>query len=170
MKHVSQYDAEHLERSPFPELHRPPAEIRVGNGDDDDGPLACNATMEGCDRRSHDKTQEISSEADNVKLHKRNAADVTQEVEHGEVDVISKPPSDSGPGRGQDKVGHSSSVYLLTFIPFRTQDIQNVLMIRERVDIYGVSKAMEPPEQIHALKLPPEQIGIIKEGPVLRWF
>jgi hypothetical protein len=43
-------------------------------------------------------------------------------------------------------------------------------MIRERVDIHGKVRPMEPEEQIPALQIPPEQVGIIKEAPVRRWL
>lgn len=43
-------------------------------------------------------------------------------------------------------------------------------MIRERVDIYGISRPLEPPEEIPALQLRPGQIGIIKEAPTVRWL
>lgn len=49
------------------------------------------------------------------------------------------------------------------------QDIPDVLFIRERVDIYGRVRSMEPAEEIPALQLKPSQIGIIKEAPVKRW-
>lgn len=43
-------------------------------------------------------------------------------------------------------------------------------MIRERVNIHGISRPMEPSRDIQALKLRPGQIGIIKEGPTIRWL
>ena len=43
-------------------------------------------------------------------------------------------------------------------------------MLRERVDIFGQVRPMEPKEQIDALNIPPRQIGIIKEEPVRRWM
>lgn len=43
-------------------------------------------------------------------------------------------------------------------------------MIRERVDIYGQVRAMESPDDIAILHIPPSQIGIIKEAPVRRWL
>lgn len=43
-------------------------------------------------------------------------------------------------------------------------------MIRERVDIYGKVRPMEPKEDIEALHMPSRQIGIIKEEPVRRWM
>lgn len=42
-------------------------------------------------------------------------------------------------------------------------------MKRERVDIFGAVRPMEPKDQIAALQIPPSEIGLIKEGPVKRW-
>lgn len=42
-------------------------------------------------------------------------------------------------------------------------------MIRERVDVFGRVRPMEPKEEIEALQIPPRMIGIIKEDPVTRW-
>ena len=50
------------------------------------------------------------------------------------------------------------------------QDIPAVLMIRERVDVMGNVRPMEPAEEIEALQLKPQEIGIIKEKPVRRWL
>lgn len=43
-------------------------------------------------------------------------------------------------------------------------------MIRERVDVLGNVRPMEPPEEIPALNLKPNEIGLIKEAPVRRWL
>ena len=43
-------------------------------------------------------------------------------------------------------------------------------MLRERVDIFGKVRPMEPKEEITALQLKPQSIGIIKEAPVVRWL
>ena len=45
-----------------------------------------------------------------------------------------------------------------------------MLMIRERVDAHGNVRPMEPAEEIEALRVPPQQIGVIKEMPVRRWL
>lgn len=42
-------------------------------------------------------------------------------------------------------------------------------MIRERVDINGHVRPMEPKSAIPALQMRPSKIGIIKERPVRRW-
>ena len=43
-------------------------------------------------------------------------------------------------------------------------------MIRERVDPLGCVRAMEPVEEIEALRMPPQEIGLIKEVPIRRWL
>lgn len=42
-------------------------------------------------------------------------------------------------------------------------------MIRERVDLEGTVRLMEPPEEIPVLQIKPAEICLIKEGPTLRW-
>ena len=43
-------------------------------------------------------------------------------------------------------------------------------MIRERVDLHGKVRSMEPKEDIAALQLRPSEIGIIKEEALLKWL
>jgi hypothetical protein len=42
-------------------------------------------------------------------------------------------------------------------------------MLRERVDIHGRVRTMEPKEDIPALQIQPNEVGLIKEEPALRW-
>ncbi|KAG1892278.1 alpha beta-hydrolase [Suillus subluteus] len=46
----------------------------------------------------------------------------------------------------------------------------DVLMVRERVDIHGRIRSMEPKENITALQLRPSEIGIIKEETLVKWL
>jgi hypothetical protein len=43
-------------------------------------------------------------------------------------------------------------------------------MIRERVNIKGVPRLMEPREEMSVLAIKPAQIGIIKEAPTIKWL
>lgn len=43
-------------------------------------------------------------------------------------------------------------------------------MIRERVDIHGNVRPMEPMEELPVLKIRPQEVGIIKEGPLNKWW
>lgn len=43
-------------------------------------------------------------------------------------------------------------------------------MIRERVDIHGIVRVMEPKEEVSALQVRPQEVGLIKEGPLNKWW
>ena len=43
-------------------------------------------------------------------------------------------------------------------------------MLRERVDVHGKIRPMELVEEMPVLRIPPDQIGLIKEAPVRRWL
>ena len=43
-------------------------------------------------------------------------------------------------------------------------------MLRERVDVHGKIRPMELIEEMPVLRIPPDQIGLIKEAPVRRWL
>jgi hypothetical protein len=43
-------------------------------------------------------------------------------------------------------------------------------MIRERVDIHGEVRPMEPKGEVTALRVRPEEVGIIKEAPLNKWW
>ncbi|KAG2013285.1 endoplasmic reticulum protein [Coprinopsis cinerea AmutBmut pab1-1] len=48
--------------------------------------------------------------------------------------------------------------------------IPDVFMVCERVDIHARVRHMEPRDEIPCLKIPPSQIGVIKEAPAMRWY
>lgn len=52
----------------------------------------------------------------------------------------------------------------------QVKDMPGVTMLRERVDIFGQVRPMEPEEELEALNIPARLIGIIKEEPVKRWL
>lgn len=43
-------------------------------------------------------------------------------------------------------------------------------MIRERISITGIVRPMEPENEMQALTLDAEDLGLIKEGPVKRYL
>lgn len=42
-------------------------------------------------------------------------------------------------------------------------------MVRERVNVHGHSRPMEPADEMPALKLETSQLGILKEAPAMKW-
>lgn len=43
-------------------------------------------------------------------------------------------------------------------------------MVRQRVNIHGQTRPMEPMDEISALNIPPEHVGLIRQAPAERWF
>lgn len=43
-------------------------------------------------------------------------------------------------------------------------------MVRERVSITGVVREMEPVAEVKILHIDPEEVGLVKEGPVKRYL
>ncbi|RDB22775.1 AB hydrolase superfamily protein C4A8.06c [Hypsizygus marmoreus] len=156
-KHVSDSSEEHLQRNPFPELHRPPSEISTASEADDEHPSALKHKTSKKTKASRPKEKRKSSDPSDVKIYKQNEANVFKEVQRGEAEKM--PPSHSV-GQDSPDLGDCSE----------SEDIPNIRMIRERVNIHGISRPMEPPEDIQALRLRPGQIGIIKEAPTVRWL
>ncbi|KAH9927178.1 alpha/beta-hydrolase [Epithele typhae] len=143
IKHVTDNTEEHLERNPFPELHRPPSEISASSEGSADGEEDASKTRDGRARQRPDNRSD-------VELYRQNEIRLEQEVQDGNVDMT------------QDRTAPSSKD--------PEQDVPNVLMIRERVDVSGSVRVMEPVEEIAALRIPPQEIGVIKEAPVKRWL
>ncbi|THV08365.1 alpha/beta-hydrolase [Dendrothele bispora CBS 962.96] len=52
----------------------------------------------------------------------------------------------------------------------KAKDDAAFVMLRDRVNIYGRIRPMEPREEIPALQIKASQIGIIKEDPCTRWW
>ncbi|GAA5859683.1 hypothetical protein JCM1840_006408 [Sporobolomyces johnsonii] len=70
--------------------------------------------------------------------------------------------------KGKKVQNLEKTIYLGTQ-PFNRPDYVDD-MIRERVSITGVVRPMEPQAEMQALTLDPEDIGLIKEGPVKRYL
>jgi hypothetical protein len=87
-------------------------------------------------------------------------------------DDISIIPSESSSSSSDEGIhvpqGEASTVKAASVIPELPPFRDN--MIRQRVDRKGRIFELPPPEEIPALQIPPEQIGVIKPGPVKRWM
>lgn len=76
----------------------------------------------------------------------------------------------SSPGPG-DQVGTHTLVLHVFLTPLpKDKDTGEVVMLRERLDVHGMARPMEPRHEIPALQIPPDQIGQIKEAPAMRWL
>ncbi|KAI0356462.1 alpha/beta-hydrolase [Trametes cingulata] len=161
VKHVTDSSDEHLLRNPFPELHRPPSEISDSESEHDGGgprhpsrgTKLSSTNVPPKRPRGPFEGGRSSSDRSDVELYRSNEAMTEIEVNEGKTDRL---PS-----------GDASSV---TAHGDNSEDIPAVLMIRERVDVLGNVRPMEPPEEIEALRLQPWEIGVIKEAPVRRWL
>ncbi|KAF9534722.1 hypothetical protein CPB83DRAFT_211167 [Crepidotus variabilis] len=159
VKHITHYGQDHLARNPFPELHRPPDEVF---NDDDHLTKGSKAGENGKKQKSRvdvwanrahnkDDAREVSTPASDAEMYIKNEEIALQEVKSGTAESTSKAPSDT------DKES-------------KERDFSGTSFIRERVDIYGKVRPMEPQEEIPALHLQTSQIGIIKEAPTMRWL
>ncbi|EIN10888.1 alpha/beta-hydrolase [Punctularia strigosozonata HHB-11173 SS5] len=142
VRHVTSHSSDHLAKNPFPEYHRPPAHIPS-----DTPARRYVSPTKRTGRRVPHLSREPSSDSSDIAMFMDNEDIALQEMREGKV--------------GKDKDNEVGAT---------GDDIAHALMIRERVDIYGQVRAMESPDDIAILHIPPSQIGIIKEAPVRRWL
>jgi hypothetical protein len=92
-----------------------------------------------------------------------------KEVQKGNADKL---PSNSNGSHLRQEITHSdassSSSEVVKDSP--AEDMSLISFIRERVDVFGKVRLMEPAEEIPSLQLKPSEIGIIKEAPIRRWL
>ncbi|KAH9942586.1 alpha/beta-hydrolase [Amylocystis lapponica] len=143
VKHVTGHSAEHLDRNPFPELHLPPSDVSDSDSEDE------------AECHDHDvKRSPKPSTPTGVRRYKENEEKTKEEVNTGDAEKM--PEADI---EADDRSSKGSG-----------KDISRVILIRERVDVFGHVRPMEPKEELEALCMPPGEIGIIKEAPVKRWL
>ncbi|KAI0265849.1 hypothetical protein BC834DRAFT_876659 [Gloeopeniophorella convolvens] len=167
VRHVTLHSADHIARNPFPELHRPECEIHMDHGHSPEPELE---KHEKPPRRwlphrskkpeSHKEQADKEGVVSDVQMYKDNEAVTAEEVRHDEVEKV--------PGNSETQDQEVDE--MLRQGPSAPADIPHILMIRERVDIFGRVRPMEPPEEIAALRMRPADVGLIKEAPVRRWL
>ncbi|KII94934.1 hypothetical protein PLICRDRAFT_33764 [Plicaturopsis crispa FD-325 SS-3] len=175
IKHVTSHSEEHLGRNPFPELHRPPSAISTDSnlerahsrkerrrsafhwGERKDDNLEAEEKDAKEKEPSPGESSGTTGEQNDIEMYRENEQAIVDEVKEKKVDEVPASMGVSEPSLSSASLRNE------------TRDIPNILMIRERVDIHGHARAMEPKEEIAALQLRPAEIGIIKEGPCLRW-
>ncbi|KZT29342.1 alpha/beta-hydrolase [Neolentinus lepideus HHB14362 ss-1] len=151
IKHVTTSAREEVTLNPFPELQSPST---FDDEDDYDDPRRRRPRLQVVETTPDDaagKTKvrpDIDSPTEN-NLYSRNKAITVKEVTRGLTDLM--------PERSDGSAQQSR------------EDLPDVLMIRERIDIHGKVRPMEPKEELVALQLKPSEIGVIKEDPCRRW-
>lgn len=91
MKHVTNNSEEHLDRNPFPELHRPPSEISTSSEPDDEGrrETAYNVkAMLGAKSIPSPSISHIGSQKSDVKLYKENESNVAKQIKADETEQM----------------------------------------------------------------------------------
>ncbi|KAH9844100.1 alpha/beta-hydrolase [Rhodofomes roseus] len=152
VRHVTKQPPEHLARNPFPEFHIPPEDLDESEDDMDppERPPAQHAVNDGEKVLRGKSPVDVPSGQDDFRSNEKRAK---EEVKEGAAEQL---PA----GTESESVKQNGS----------EEDIPRVSMLRERVDIFGKVRPMEPKEDIPALQLKPRSIGIIKEAPVKRWL
>ncbi|KZT72544.1 alpha/beta-hydrolase [Daedalea quercina L-15889] len=154
VKHVTQQPPDHLARNPFPEFHIPPEELDDSDDDSEDAggrpptQRAINSGERAIMGRS--PARDVPTGQDDFKSNEERAKEEVKEGEAEQMPAGTESESEKQNGSGKD--------------------IPRVIMLRERVDVFGKVRPMEPEEGIPALQLKPQSIGIIKEAPVKRWL
>ncbi|KAI0031668.1 hypothetical protein K488DRAFT_51609 [Vararia minispora EC-137] len=149
--HVTSHSPEYVARNPFPEPHRPEflahtVQKPLRNQDDAVRGEGCCGCFPSRRRRVWPADAGNQTCVDHYTENERIAA---REVE--------------------EEGTESPSGMVNRAVQIQTEDIPRILMIRERVDIRGRIRPMEPPKDIAALRMKPNEVGIIKETPVRRW-
>ncbi|KAF9028446.1 alpha/beta-hydrolase [Hymenopellis radicata] len=151
VKHVTDHDEKHLDRNPFPELHRPPTDIS-------------DHYTYGSTRSKRSIFKRMGKKEDNAKQHVHSQnGEAAEDVKlfKQEVDTLAH-TIEKGVAEDEDTNDTISP-------ETGKRDVPNITMIRERVDIHGYTRPMEPKEDLVVLRLRREEIGLIKEAPALRW-
>ncbi|KAJ7781052.1 Alpha/Beta hydrolase protein [Mycena metata] len=88
---------------------------------------------------------------------------------NGDVQPKPAPKGSSGSDDAKTQVALDKAVEKVTETTSDTFET-DIRMIRERVNIQGITRPMEPQEEMSVLRLKPSQIGIIKEAPTIKWL
>lgn len=150
VRHVTLNSEVHVAANPFPELHRPP--LDVSTTDEPDHDERHEASQNAKDIHGKARVEGARTRSD-VNIYKANEAAVSEAAAQDNEQVDKMPEGENG------RV--SSGM---------VKDVTDVRMIRERVDVHGVVRPMEAPEECAVLRIRPEEVGLLKEGPLNKWW
>ncbi|KAL0949342.1 hypothetical protein HGRIS_009412 [Hohenbuehelia grisea] len=149
VKHVTDNPEQELKQTPFPELGRSPSAVSVHTAGATENPLPASGTSSHARLAALPTPRSDESSTADLELYEANKKTLVEEVNERISLPAAEPLSDAS-GK-----------------PSRHVEVR---MIRERVDVRGRVRAMEPKEEIDVLKIPPSEVGLIKEEPTLRWL
>ncbi|KAF9472963.1 alpha/beta-hydrolase [Pholiota conissans] len=164
VKHVTQNDDAHLLKNPFPV----PNDTWKSTLANEHGDAISGHKPHKLKKRSQHLDDDGYRRLDGF----HNASDISTSLSQAEVDVVAENecmPLSAVKKQSDDIVYDdlSSSKHCDCSAQPEADDLG--LFIRERVDIKGKIRPMEPAEAIHALNIETTHIGLIKEAPAQRW-
>ncbi|KAJ8086857.1 hypothetical protein PM082_005682 [Marasmius tenuissimus] len=142
MNHVTNHPNELPDRSPFLDLFRPPSEITIE--DYDRKPKSKRAKSTGSLKEKSNGGISEASNGTNPPFPKEGAKPASTQA------LFSPPASELDPEK-------------------EIEEALEVIMVRERVNIHGRVRRMEPRDEMQALQVKPAEVGLIKEAPAVRW-
>ncbi|KAJ7178959.1 Alpha/Beta hydrolase protein [Mycena filopes] len=150
VKHVTDNNANELAQHPFPELKRTRSDETFASS----------------------RAAKVKAKSKPTPPHAGSSGLDAAESSRPNGDAESKPvPHDSsGSDDAKVKVATGEAVEKVTETTAISDTPEDIRMIRERVDIEGAPRPMEPQEEMSVLQLKSSQIGIIKEAPTIKWL
>ncbi|KAK1231819.1 hypothetical protein PQX77_005033 [Marasmius sp. AFHP31] len=142
MNHVTNHPNELPDRSPFLDLFRPPSEITLE--DYERKPKSKRAKSTGSLKEKGNGGISEVANGTHPPFPKEGAKPVSTQA------LFSPPASESNPAK-------------------EIEEALEVIMVRERVNIHGRVRRMEPRDEMQALQVKPAEVGLIKEAPAVRW-
>ncbi|KAF5333486.1 hypothetical protein D9611_002644 [Ephemerocybe angulata] len=143
IKHVTQSPPDVVEQKPFPEYNA----IAIG-----DTPFIDMKKRPRKWARNKEKAQTLAPTLDQE--HRKDNPESDELLEQNEA-VISEEIPTRSPEMDSPRTQREGG---------------RIIMLRERVDVRGIARIMEPQDAIEVLKIPADRIGQIREAPAMRWL
>ncbi|KAJ6539532.1 Alpha/Beta hydrolase protein [Mycena capillaripes] len=103
-------------------------------------------------------------------LHRSLSNDTVNAEQTNASAVQPKTTPQDTPDSKETKVDGAPETVVEKNTEMTSENPAGMRMIRERVNIKGIARPMEPQEDMSVLKLKPAEICIIKEAPTIRWL
>ncbi|KAJ3972558.1 hypothetical protein EV361DRAFT_904837 [Lentinula raphanica] len=138
---------------PFPELQRPPSRASVDSEVLGEHSKKHSLFQIFSKKKSPKPGNVLRQQSTGVKLYNQQASAVAEAVQ----ELVKESSS------------QSTAIQGARLETLNARKDGKFILVRERVDIRGVTRDMEPRNDILCLQLMPSQVGLIKEAPCTRW-